>query len=456
MNFLKSLRIVLYSLLIITILFLLNQVVVPFGKISYKYNFCKKDNLITKLLPQDRVKPIKNCKQKIIGDPVYFNLKTFRKFKKIKLGIKYFSKNTPLIQIGSLIDGNLWQYDLRPVKCQLIDNLVRSNNWNLIKDGRTILLQREKKYKTINNFLNHLPNKNKIALLNYNLKKDFILPYYKSSRVKKVLNCKLQGRHQIFTYVANENLNWTFEFKKIDYNKKGNLIINLYYKDELIKSDKINNYANKFILFVKKPKSGFYKIDIKCNDNVIIKKITTQQHLFNFIGGIRFWKNNKLPINIYTNSQVVYGQTTNPNSLQRIKIESIGKKNDIIDFNINKTYKLFSQPTTATTTKLLIKKDDIIIKGDGIFAFSIKQLSNPLFQKISRFTKINNLDYILANYKIPEKLGNEEYAKVEFDLSKAYRENGKYGFMISIPGLRVNDKIDDWIKIDEINVELDK
>ncbi len=44
--------------------------------------------------------------------------------------------------------------------------------------------------------------------------------------------------------------------------------------------------------------------------------------------------------------------------------------------------------------------------------------------------------------------------RVEFDLRGAYREDGKYTFLISAPGLNPNDALDDYLEIEEIKVEL--
>jgi len=66
----------------------------------------------------------------------------------------------------------------------------------------------------------------------------------------------------------------------------------------------------------------------------------------------------------------------------------------------------------------------------------------------------DGINYVLANYRIPSDDGEWKTAEVEFDLTKAYSEDGKYSFLISIPGLRADDGVDDYIEIGGIKIDL--
>ncbi|MBU4375493.1 hypothetical protein KKH38_03260, partial [Patescibacteria group bacterium] len=97
--------------------------IVPSGKISYvrrdfgisppNYNY-----FISKLTPEDRVALTSEAKLpagslaswKITGDPVYFSLRTLRKFDKAKLTLKYKNENAlPIIEAGILADSVVWR-----------------------------------------------------------------------------------------------------------------------------------------------------------------------------------------------------------------------------------------------------------------------------------------------------------------------------------------------------------
>ena len=60
--------------------------------------------------------------------------------------------------------------------------------------------------------------------------------------------------------------------------------------------------------------------------------------------------------------------------------------------------------------------------------------------------------YILANYNNPKDLGNNlKQASVILNTQEAYREQGKYSFMISVPGLSLANSGNLLIK--EVKIE---
>ncbi|MCK4553984.1 hypothetical protein KAU19_03405, partial [Candidatus Parcubacteria bacterium] len=155
-------------------------------------------------------------------------------------------------------------------------------------------------------------------------------------------------------------------------------------------------------------------------------------------------------INLYTDSKLINAQTVNPGSLHTVRV---GEG----ELKIEQTYKQFSAMVSSTTTKLTLEKDDIILSGNGVFSFSKDSLINPNFKKVDSYLDVDQggINYILAKYDLPKEDDGWKIASAEFDLTKAYREDNKYSFLISIPGLRADDDIDDYIEIDEIIVELE-
>ncbi|MCX6796691.1 MAG: hypothetical protein NTW06_04320, partial [Candidatus Falkowbacteria bacterium] len=161
-------RIILWSLLGLVVLWLLYMGIVPSGKITYDTDFKNDNFFIKKLTPAERVDEIKRnvppslfqsfgeASQKIIGDPVYFSLRTPRRFNSANIEIKYKNNSElPIIETGVLVDKIVWRYNTKPIENRVIDQL--SVKWNMIKSGETIFLQREKKYKSVEEFLKNLP-----------------------------------------------------------------------------------------------------------------------------------------------------------------------------------------------------------------------------------------------------------------------------------------------------------
>ena len=59
----------------------------------------------------------------------------------------------------------------------------------------------------------------------------------------------------------------------------------------------------------------------------------------------------------------------------------------------------------------------------------------------------------MFDYDLPLAENDKTIASAEFDLIGVYREKGKYNFMISVPGLKEDDAVDDYLEIIEIKIE---
>lgn len=439
--------------------------IVPNGKISYKTNFKKQSEFIGKLTPQERIVIDDNIfPQKIVGDPVYFSLRTPRQFNKAKLIFKYKSSNlkTPVIEAGVLVDNTVWRYNLKPIENKIIDQL--SLVWDVIQENNIILLQREKKYNSIEEFINNLPNREEIALYNYLLRKEYLIDNYERDAKTRSLDFNFRDAYQFYTYIKNEDLNFSFEFLDLNKNKDSDSVdINLYYNDSLISSRHLDDdgilvdsgeVKDARIIELKEANllEGVYKVEVRCNNDIITKQITTSQKKLAFINKIWVVDGKNDDFIIFTDSREISAQTINPGSLQIINIDGE-------NLEINSTYKQFSKifKSSAEAIEIKIKKDDIILSGNGVFSFSEEELINPSFKKVSSNIDINKegINYVLADYLFPEQDGDWKIAEIEFDLTGVYREFNKYSFLISVSDLHIDDDINDWIEIDEIKFELE-
>jgi hypothetical protein len=157
-------------------------------------------------------------------------------------------------------------------------------------------------------------------------------------------------------------------------------------------------------------------------------------------------------VNIFTDSGEVSFETIYPRSLQSIDVG--GNK-----IELNKTYQ---QKRVAINSSEIVKiktdKTGMILAGDGVFSFSADMFFNPGFKKISPSTdfEARGIEYVLAGYREGEDMEDGwRIAKVKFDLTRAFRYKGKYGFLISVPGLNPDNNDNNWIEIDEISVYLE-
>lgn len=163
------LRIFLWLILASFILFIIWQAIVPGGQAVYSFDFKKNSFFIGRLTPHERVSGIANGQQKIVGEPVYFNLWTPRPFSKLKLTIRYKNNRTPLIEAGVLIDQKSNAYYRAPLHNETLNDLYRNKNWGVVQDGHIILLQKEETYASVQDFLKKLPPALNVAVYNYSL-----------------------------------------------------------------------------------------------------------------------------------------------------------------------------------------------------------------------------------------------------------------------------------------------
>ncbi len=461
-----KLRIVLWHILAFFVLFFVYMSVVPSGHIAYTYNFKKDNSFISKLSPKDRVEVAEGGVQKIIGDPVYFSLETSRKFNEAILNIKYKNNNprdNPIIEAGVLVDKTVWRYKLEPIDNYFLNNI--QDEW-LVYGGADVSLfinprKASSSYDSLDSFLSNPPPGSEIAVYNYDLNIDYVLENYASSSELKVFETDLRGAYQIIGYIDNEDLFFDFSFIDLNENKDEDEInINLYYHDQLIDSvhldddgiseDSGEKSASRNLGFdLSNMPKGVYKIELRVGDDIITEKIETKQNKLSFLNKIWISDESISNFSVFTDSDIFHVQTLNPRSIQEIRYGTS-------TFGLSETFRQFSQTLEASTTELVFERGDIILAGNSVFSFELDSLLNPNIKKIDSTFDLDNAEvaYILSNYKKPEKMGSYFFREVKFDLSSAYREDSKYSFLISVPGLKADDRIGDSIEIEEIRVDL--
>jgi hypothetical protein len=481
-SFLFKLRLFFGVVLLILILAFLYLKVVPFGNISYVRSypeFIKSGKgFIYGFSPAERVDLKSSNYPRLIGDPVYFSVFTPRTFDNAKLTIKYrghLSSAEPIIEAGVLADNIVWSYDLKPLQNKIIDSL--KTNWSRLENGTKVFLQRDKKYNSWAELEADL-NKGKLqncpeginsclATYNYSVPSNYRQINLNNS-IPLVIDTPLRGAHQLYIYLNNQPLYLEFDFLNLRQDKADDpILINLYSVNEnnkLISSkyladnqkDKTNlkegSEIKKVTINEKNLVNGLYKVEIKVRDDTVIKKISSSVDKLVFINKI--WPvSADTPLSLWTDSSYLQAKVYSPASRQTI---SFAGKNFVLD----EPYKQFDlmADNQQTAKEIKLNKDDVILENSGVFAFSKESLFNPMPKKIDRFFKIDdNTKYIIADYEAPLDYAEDGFKTktVSFNTKTAYRENSKYNFMISVPGLDSNASSSDYLEIKEIRLDFE-
>jgi hypothetical protein len=479
-----KLRIAWITALIAVVFWLVWMNVVPGGKITYSQNFKGHNDFIGNLTPAERMSD-----NKIIGDPVYFSLRVPRRFVDVKLTLKYkIDPGLPIIEVGVLKDMATWQYELKPIYNAHLDDLLK--HWSVLWEGDMILLQREKKFSTINEFLKNPPASGKIALYNYDLNTNFILPDYQASSSTITMCRPITGTYQFYTYIKNEKLSYDFTFQDLNRNADPDPVdIYVYYNDKQISAEPkhldddgvtsdtgLQTPPRHLKLNLVNLPEGVYKIGVRANNDIVTRMIVTPQSKMAFINKINLAAASEVSCgrNLFTDSRQIQAQTVYSDNLQTIKVLPLtkGEIEGVLavgteplptspsqgeELVLTEAFAQFS--TTSDLPKmsyLILQNDGVMLSGDGLFSFSQEQFINPKIRKIDVNFNADKegIDYVLANYVPPVKQGDWLVTTADFDLQNVYKKWNKHSFLISVPGLKTETGNGAGVTVGEIKVEL--
>jgi len=232
-------RYFLYFILAGAVLFVLWQGLVPSGKIIYKTDLFSYNDFIKPFSPKDRVVLNEGDNFVVmIADPIYFNLRTPRKFSQAKL--KFLYKNlsqAPVLRAGVLVDPDAWHYYLQTFENRLIDQVNLA--WESQSNDKYILFTRPGvgDVFSLDEFLKEPPSSNRIAVYGVDLGLDFLITDYESGDDERSFLPNIAGSYQLFTYIKDESLFFSFDFSDLNTNEKiDDIDLFLYYKNHVIDS----------------------------------------------------------------------------------------------------------------------------------------------------------------------------------------------------------------------------
>ena len=185
-------RTILWLSLAIFVAWLMWQVVVPSGRVAYLTDKHHQSGFIGDFEPLGSLAKV-DGQTKIIGNSVYFTVRTPRPFSKLKLTLSYRPSDQSLIELGLLQNGDQENYQVKPLYHQVINNLYHAKDWGVIENGQTLFLQRQDVYDSLKQFLAKPPAASEVAIYNYK---------WPSQGVKKLGEDKILDK-QINYVVAN-------------------------------------------------------------------------------------------------------------------------------------------------------------------------------------------------------------------------------------------------------------
>lgn len=471
-SFLCKLRLILGLIALILVFGFLYLKIVPFGHITYSRTWprglASGKGFIYDFKPAERMDAASSSALRLVADPVYFSLAAPRAFNSAEISIKYRDKlatTTPIIEVGVLRDKLTGQYELKPIQNDIIDH-YRFSLPRLEDSAERLILQAAKYYDNPADFEKDLRTGNLkgcpggpvscVAAYNYPLNFNFRLSDY-GAISPTVISQPLRGAHQFYVYFPAGAWRLVFDFVDLNLDKgQDPITVNVYFGDKVIATETLadNNptpdngrsEAKKIILSGQKT-AGLCRVEVKVSDDIVMSKLNSSSDKISFINKI--WPvSGTGSLILFTDASYINVTTVNPASLGEINFG--GKK-----FNLDKTYKQFSFRGDSGVSKIILKKDDLVLENSGVFALAAANLINPGVKKVDRYFSLSDsIQYIIAAYERPLEDKGLKTARAILDLKNAAREKNKYTFLISIPGLDGVAGAADYLEIKEIEIKL--
>lgn len=481
------LRLIFGVLFLVILAIFFNFKLIPYGKASFSRswpnNFFSSRGSIFDFRPGIRMENDEAGILKVLSDPVYFSVYAPRTLDKAKVSITYLdnlSLETPIVELGVLKGNALGNYELKPLQNKIIDSLKFS--WSrIVNDGNNLILQKDPSYSSEEEFWSDFKNDqlkncsggiiNCGVFYNYPLTIDYKLPSYTQIYPWRITQA-LRGEHRFFVYFDQGKWYLNFSFRDLNLKEGADDIrVDVFLENKLVTSQTItdlevfgtndvfdsnNRQGEKtepLLISGLADRAALYKVEIKVNDDIVIEEIESSSDRLVFIN--KLWP-------VYQNN-IIFFSDVNTVSFKTFETESLGE----IYFaqesaTLDKTYEnVFLQTTRPDSSlkEIKLEKSGVILELNGLISLKNDKFFNPNPLRLDRFFSLEDrASYLISSYASPRKDGDFKTATIEFDLHDAYLVDNKYSFVISIPGLILdnNEENDDnYLGIKKIEIEVE-
>ena len=419
---------------------------VPLGQVEYSWQPGTAPAFISKLTPNERAALDERGLWQLSGSPVYFSLRTTRPYNHLKLTIRYRGNASALGEVGVMVDGFLKRYDLQPFYNNFLDSLLAEKRWSVLEENGVMLLQRTAKYDSFKAFWAKPPKAEEVAVFNYSWPTPTKLKDYKPGP-GYTMEYPIVGTMEMLVYIKNERLSLQLEAVDLHKNDKNDEAV-LELRNEqgqLVASEKMVDNGTwrrgqpelKQLSMVKDDlPEGLYRLSWRASDEIQINKLVTAQSKFTFVSRLKLALFNQ-QLNFALSGPNLQAATIEPMALQKIQVASTS-------YAVSESYRNFTWSLPCQSVcPLVLAKGGLILATNGYLAPEAKAMIRPAVSKIDAFFQLDpKIKYIIANYRQPLDRDGWQVATVDLDLSKAYRENGRYGLLLNLPEMPDGAKLE--------------
>lgn len=455
-------------------LWFLSEYFVLSGTYIAETDFCRKSDDISPLLPWDEVGEVEieeSCIQPLYGSLMTFDVKAPRWFEKAKLELEFDPKDQPVMDLG-LRRRDLITVDTRPVFASLLEDPA----WQVSEKDGIKFFQKEKTYTDLLDFLEDpqaLRTKS-IGTFHYSLPIPDLLPNYQPRPDHRiVINKTLRGSHRFSVYLKDEPLDLTITKQDLNaYAGRDPLLIKISLYDQpvdtmVIEDDGVELGGGTMkgplqvsTIFKEGLPEGPYQIELMSNDDVLIRSIDSGHHLLVFhdrlflADNLEYLPNLDVatqPTTLMTNASTLLFSTSHPNGFQTM---TIGDRAYALD-RVNDFVRVDG---LRGSSMVAIPKNDVVVEGRGVYAFHSDQWFLPVPENVLPLSvdstpTYGTIDYAVARYPLPERVGRNLRSTHTFDLKPYLSDDYQFRVMMMFPGI---DERKGRVNLNRIRVTLTK
>jgi hypothetical protein len=433
----------------------LNNRLVPNGVFVVNHVVGERSAFIDELSPGERVGEVHKTDsgktQSILEEPVVFFVHPNRDdYKKVEMEIWFQNETLPIVELGALSSANPDIYTMTSLHNRLIDE----NGWKKIYgDDGLMLIERESDYDDIDEFFASPPSVNRTAVYRADTPAKYRIPDYAPALGERRIDVSLRGRHEIKTYIKNEPLAFSFSYTDVNredgadgiratvFDESGNPVVEARAQDDGNTTSNNEMSVEKILrLRAEGLEEGVYKIVVNATQDVIFRHVSSTQQKIIFTGQVYIgdeigYAQEERGAEFWAGGGRVKLQTTRAQGVQEVLT---GDKS----VRIEEPFRWYAfDLENFGAQKVSVQSGDVKIISDSPIAFAQDQYFYPDPVSLVAHRTIENLDvdYVLANYVSPKKVGDWLIAGVEFDVDDLYEDKGAWKFSFSTPQIKEFD-----------------
>jgi hypothetical protein len=437
------------------------------GVFEYEYTFGEASPYISMLKPRGRVdQEIYTTDdgmsyQKILHDPVYFDLKLPRKFENLEVEVIYQNFTQSILELGLSAGEELPSFLLKPIEHKILEKLFLSPSWSVIESGEFVLFQKGAEFASIDEFKQSQVSLGEVATYRVDAPFEFQPSNYLAQDDYKSLNKSLRGTHAGFLYVGEgeaidivlnlQDANRSIGADKIEFeliDSADEMVWSHTINDDGIRSDnRVMGRPFDYNILFQPERSGVYKLNMRMSDDIFIRSIRLKQQYF-VLQDYLYLADNVGYLN--ERSPERYDATTVYSNVERLSVITAHKEGlqEVLfageAINVDQRHLMYSSYIPISkrggqVTDIFVPNNDIKLHGRGFFALDESMFFSPnpleLLGDESIELDLFGINYVYARYgNRAEKLENGWNRQViSYDLAEIYDKDNSVRFAFSFP-----------------------